>query len=141
MSAIPKHRIPKIIPICPSCDGTDCSTVMSQPFAEGYHRRHICNGCGSAFYTLAKYDKTGYARQVVPFKDRPLLPWEEREREAWQAEATTVTIESNSGTELASEFLETVNEILLKHQRQEALTEREAEIVIAIEQLEKEYHA
>lgn len=137
MSTVPRHRIPKVKSVtCPHCGGVDnVSTVMSQAFAAGYHRRHICNECSGPFYTLTEYDGSGYQQQYLPFKDRNLSPWERQQRIEWAAEAEPVTTMVISG--LATEFIETINEVFTKQADGNTLTDKEQILYNAINHLEK----
>lgn len=137
--SFPKHRIPKINAMCLVCDDINSTILMSQPFADGYHRRHLCNSCGSYFYTLAKYDRSAYDRQASPFKDRPLTPEEIHERAEWEGEAEAVTIEGN-GQVFATEFIEIINDIYTRHLRGEAISDKEADVIVIVEEANKAYH-
>lgn len=137
--SIPRHRIPKIKAECLACGSMNVSTVMSTPHAAGYHRRHLCNECDAPFYTLARYDGSGYDRKDKPFKDRPLTPWEQQQRIEWAAEAREVTIEVNPSP-YATEFIETLNIVFDKKQRGLDLTEDEVALIEAVTNLEKAYY-
>lgn len=80
---IPRSRIPKVIVICPRCHEGDVRTVMGAPFADGYFRRHKCQACDGAFYTLAPYDGSEAQVQATPFKDRELSDYEAAVRADW----------------------------------------------------------
>lgn len=71
--SVPRSRIPKLTATCPRCGGPT-GTLMSQAFADGYHRRHRCKNihCDFKFYTLTSY--YGGKAQVasLPFPDREL---------------------------------------------------------------------
>lgn len=136
MTTVPRHRIPKIKPQCPDCDTFNVSTVMSSPHAAGYHRRHICNDCDLAFYTLANYEGGGYSSQMSPFKDRELTPWEQKLRIQWAQEELPVTMKGNE-VALATEFIETIHEVFAKHKRGEKLSAKEEILVDAITKLEQ----
>lgn len=134
---VPKHRIPKITAQCIVCGELNVSTVMSQAFAAGYHRRHLCNECDTPFYTLAHYGKSTYEVQARPFKDRALTPWEEQQRMEWEAEGSNVTMQVI--TPFATEFVETINFAFEKLQKGEVLAGEEHRLIAAINQLEKEF--
>lgn len=133
--SLPPHRIPKIKAECPVCGKVNSTTVMSQPFSAGYHRRHICNECDNGFYTLANYENGGYTVQVRPFKDRALTIAEQLQRAEWAAEAQPVTFAGNNP--FATEFIETINIAFEKFQKGEALHESEQKLIDAINHLEE----
>lgn len=136
MSSVPRHRIPKAAPLCPDCE-SKCTTVMSQAFAEGYHRRHVCTDCRLGFYTLAAYDNTGYTMQFLPYKDRALSPWEQQQRLEWADEAVSITSEVTAT--FATEFIETINEVFTKQTAGTELTAQEAILLDAVNTLEKNW--
>jgi len=135
---LPKHRIPKIKVECIACAGTNVTTVMSQAFSAGYHRRHICNECDAPFYSLALYDKSSYDVQSRPFKDRALTPWELQQRLEWEAEGNRVTLEVPSP--FATEFIETINIAFQRYDKGEMLTAKDDELMNAIIELERNYN-
>jgi len=67
--------IPKLHAVCPKCTSAT-KVVMSNTFAEGQHRRHVCRECEFTFYTLTPYDGGTARMQGLPFKDRPLTELE-----------------------------------------------------------------
>lgn len=134
---VPRHRIPKIKAACIVCLSKNVATILTRAQAAGYMRRHKCKDCGCAFYTLADYERKGYKAQAHMFKDRALTPWEQKQRLDWEAEA--VTKEVTSDVLLATEFIETINEVFVKHQKGEALNEHEQFLFNTINQLEKSY--
>lgn len=134
---IPRHRIPKIKAECIACGGTSTSTVMSQAFAAGYHRRHICNQCDAPFYTLAHYGKNTYDIQAKPFKDRALTPWEAQQRLEWEAEGAMATLEVTSP--FATEFIEHINKVFVKHEKGAELTYQERRLIDTINQIESDW--
>ena len=78
---VPRSRIPKVHAVCPICsNGT--KSVLGSPFADGYHRRHVCK-CGYAFYTLAPYNGAEVQVCGLPFKDRALTEYEVEQRLQW----------------------------------------------------------
>lgn len=81
---VPPSHIPRLYPLCPKC-GSAAYTIVAQPFAEGYHRRHRCKdgGCGHQFFTLAPYNGSAAQMSAYAFKDRPLTDAEISEREQW----------------------------------------------------------
>lgn len=85
--SIPRSRIPKISAICIKC-GSGTRTAMSQPFADGYHRRHLCRNikCDYSFYSLTPYNGREAKVAPLPFHDRPLSLAEENQRMKWWAE-------------------------------------------------------
>jgi hypothetical protein len=86
---VPRHRIPKIFVACNVCQ-RGMRAVMGTPFAEGYHRRLICDelkgGCGNSFYTLTSYETGTFVASKTPFHDRPLTEREQAERLEWWKE-------------------------------------------------------
>lgn len=134
---VPKHRIPKIKAPCIACLSNRVTIVMSVAQSAGYMRRHKCRDCKTSFYTLADYDRKGYKAQGHMFKDRALTPWEQKQRLDWEAEA--VTKEVTNEALLATEFLETLNNIFIKDQNGEALTGIEQLLFDTINQLEQHY--
>lgn len=135
---LPRHRIPKIKAWCIACNSDKLSTVMSQAFSAGYHRRHICNTCDAAFYTLAHYEGGKYETQDRPFKDRALSPWEERQRLEWEAEGQNVTLEVASV--FATEFIEAINVAFQKQASGGDLTMKQQELVSVIEEIERKFY-
>ena len=135
--SVPKHRIPKIKAACPVCFKDNTSTVMSQAFADGYMRRHLCNECDNPFYTLADYEGKGYKASIQRFKDRALTPWEQDQRIEWAREAAVVTHEGNNA--FATEFIETINIVFSKFQHGEDLAPKEHILIAKINQFEKEW--
>lgn len=85
--SVPPNRIPKIYPTCPECK-TMMRTILSTPFADGYHRRHRCrdDACGKSMYTLTSYHDGTIMVGPTPFKDRPLTEAEYQQREQWWVE-------------------------------------------------------
>lgn len=84
---VPRSRIPKIVAACTVCGG-ETRSVMSQPFADGYHRRHICRNpvCDYKFYSLTPYDGRDAQASPLPFHDRPLSEAEVSQRMQWWEE-------------------------------------------------------
>lgn len=85
--SVPLSRIPKIHPLCMKC-GKGVRTIMSQAYADGYHRRHACRDvlCGYKFYSLTPYNGRPAQISPLPFQDRPLSEAEESMRMQWWAE-------------------------------------------------------
>lgn len=135
--SIPKHRIPKIKVECIVCSSRNVSTVMSQAHAAGYHRRHICNECDVAFYSLASYSERTYQTQDRPFRDRALTPWEQQQRLEWAAEAQRVTLQVENP--YATEFIETINIVFGKEQKGEILSENEQRLIEVINTVEEAF--
>jgi hypothetical protein len=86
---VPRHRIPKIFVACNVCQ-RGMRSVTGAPFAEGYHRRLLCDelkgGCGNSFYTLTNYETETFVASKTPFRDRPLTEREQAERLEWWKE-------------------------------------------------------
>lgn len=84
---IPRRKIPPFHPICPICNG-GMKTIMSSPFADGYHRRHRCRNihCDATLYSLASYHLPDVQVSHTPFKDRALTDDEMHERLQWWRE-------------------------------------------------------
>lgn len=135
--SVPRHRIPKIKVECPLCLSTSTSTVLSQPQAAGYHRRHICNDCDCGFYTLAEYEGSRYTVQMRPFKDRALTEAEHRQRVEWASETTPITLEGNN--QFATEFIETINDIFDRVTKGVEPVGIEKTIIDTINELERQY--
>lgn len=134
---VPRHRIPKIKAPCIACLSNHVTIVLSLAHADGYMRRHKCRECKASFYTLADYERKGYKVQAHMFKDRALTPWEQKQRLDWEAEA--VTREVTSDVNLATEFIETINNVFVKNQKGDTLNEHEQLIFETINKLEKYY--
>lgn len=109
--AVPRHRIPKLTAVCPICR-TGTRTVMALPFAEGYHRRHICRDteCGHSFYTLAPYNGGTAKHSPQPFRDRPLTELETDERLGWWTETHAEVMVTQQGN--IDPFLQRIDEAL-----------------------------
>jgi hypothetical protein len=85
---VPRTHIPKLNAVCTECGGA-CRTIMAEPFADGYHRRHKCRECDYCFYTLSPYEKGTPGVSPFPFKDRPLAEFEVARRVKWWTDAMT----------------------------------------------------
>lgn len=81
---VPRTMIPKINPLCPQCQ-SGTKTTMGTAFADGYHRRHVCQNvdCGYKFYTLTDYDGESYDTSPTAFRDRKLNDYEIALRKQW----------------------------------------------------------
>lgn len=88
MTLVPKNRIPKVYPVCPSCGG-GTKTMFGTPHATGYFRRHLCQICGTGFYSLAPFvGEPGEPEySTSPFHDRALTELEQVKRKLWWDEA------------------------------------------------------
>lgn len=133
---VPRHMIPKIKVECIYCYNMNVRTVMSNAYAEGYHRRHVCNDCDTAFYTLASYTERTYKVRSKPFKDRPLTPQERAQRLEWEAQASEAVVEL--GSPFATEFVETINLAFQREQEGKELTKDQKTIILVINELEKQ---
>lgn len=136
---VPRHRIPKIKAPCISCLSDHVTIVLSLAYAAGYMRRHVCKECKASFYTLADYERKGYKVQAQMFKDRALTPWEQKQRLDWQAEAVTREVKLEAPTGMATEFIETINNIFTKAQRGETLNDTDQMLYNAVNKLENLY--